>query len=239
MRNKRWMAGISLAAVGAAAMLVAPSLRAQDSALSRVNSRISGDPAAAVGFFTPAAADAKLAAVLARSEPQRGSYRFTPSESRPGSTRAVTVAVRAISSRGVRGAERGSISSTPSISVVPITYNLGTSVGWKRFAVSGDLAKTDIAGLPAASDRPLTYSGKRSGSSNRLRGTGERAQGPATALIGDNASSSIDVGGSLSLTRNLDLTAGMRYKTDRDRLPRFSDDRQDSQAVYVGTAIRF
>ena len=39
--------------------------------------------------------------------------------------------------------------------------------------------------------------------------------------------------------RNLDLTAGLRYKSERERLARFNDDRRDSQAVYVGTAFRF
>ena len=47
------------------------------------------------------------------------------------------------------------------------------------------------------------------------------------------------MGGSYSLTRNIDLTAGLRYKSERERLTRFNDDRRDSQAVYVGTAFRF
>ncbi len=39
--------------------------------------------------------------------------------------------------------------------------------------------------------------------------------------------------------RNLDVTAGVRYKArDRDRLPPLTDDRRDSQAVYVGTAFQ-
>ena len=46
--------------------------------------------------------------------------------------------------------------------------------------------------------------------------------------------------GSYSLTRNLDVTAGVRYeRSERERLPRLTDDRRDSQAVYVGTAFRF
>ena len=44
-----------------------------------------------------------------------------------------------------------------------------------------------------------------------------------------------------SLRRNIDVTAGVRYKTpDRDRLAPMPDDRRvDSQAVYVGTTFRF
>jgi len=49
---------------------------------------------------------------------------------------------------------------------------------------------------------------------------------------------SVDLGGAYSLTRNLDVTAGVRYRSDRDRLTQ-ADARRDSQAVYVGTAFRF
>ena len=45
--------------------------------------------------------------------------------------------------------------------------------------------------------------------------------------------------GCYALTRNLDVTGGVRYKLQRDRLDRFTDNRQDSQAVYVGTAFKF
>jgi hypothetical protein len=58
-------------------------------------------------------------------------------------------------------------------------------------------------------------------------------------LIGDKPSYSMDLGGSYSLTRNLDVTAGLRYRSDRERLAQLKDDRRDSQAVYVGTAFRF
>jgi hypothetical protein len=38
----------------------------------------------------------------------------------------------------------------------------------------------------------------------------------------------------------LDVTGGVRYRVARDRLePLAQDDRRDSQAVYIGTAVRF
>ena len=58
------------------------------------------------------------------------------------------------------------------------------------------------------------------------------------ALVDDMSSYALDVGGSYSLTRNLDVTAGVRYRSDRERLTRV-DERRDSQAVYLGTAFRF
>jgi len=47
------------------------------------------------------------------------------------------------------------------------------------------------------------------------------------------------LGGSYSVTRNLDVTAGVRLKNERDRMAPLTDSRQDSQAVYVGTQFRF
>src|SRR3546814_13819214 len=49
---------------------------------------------------------------------------------------------------------------------------------------------------------------------------------------------SVDVVSSYRVTRNLDVTAGVRYKAD-DRLEPLTDARRDSQAVYVGTQFRF
>ena len=49
-----------------------------------------------------------------------------------------------------------------------------------------------------------------------------------------------DVGESYRLTRNLDVSAGVRYSQQHDRLTTINDrGQQDSQAVYVGTQFRF
>jgi hypothetical protein len=67
----------------------------------------------------------------------------------------------------------------------------------------------------------------------------ERAEGGQRILAEDQAYS-LDVGGAFTIARNIDLTAGARYRIARDRLePLASDTRRDSQAVYVGTAFRF
>jgi len=49
---------------------------------------------------------------------------------------------------------------------------------------------------------------------------------------------SVDVAESYRLTRNLDVTAGLRYSQQHDRLTSVNGP-QDSQAVYVGTQFRF
>ena len=190
-------------------------------------------------MFTPAAADPKLASVLARSGLPDNAFRFTPSESRR--SRAVTVAVRARTNRGtVTLAPERSVAQPAAVALTPVAYNLGASVGWKRFAVSADVTRVDLVTQPGSAERAdlgVTYTGKRAAA--RLTATGQRPLSNVPAAMGEDPSLALDVGGSFKLTRNLDVTAGVRYKSERERLPRVTDERRDSQAVYLGTAFRF
>ena len=218
-----------------AGAFVAPAIGATEKA-----TRLLRQPAAAaraLSSFTPAAADPRLAAVLARAGID-GAFRFTPSESR-GAGKAVTVAVRTRSNH-LPTDDRVAAVAAPTVGVAPNAYNLGVAVGWKRFAVSGDLAKIDLGGQPGGRDTAdvaVTYAGNRF--SGQVKASSDKPNASAVRLIEGAPSYSIDVGGSYSLARNLDVTAGVRYKSERDRLVRFTDDRRDSQAVYVGTAFRF
>lgn len=227
---------MGIVACGAALIAVAPAFGTPDASPRVVRKTMTPRIA---GSFTPSAADPKLAALLARGGLGTTGFRFTPSEAR-GGNRAVTVAVRARAS-GTRDAGRlASSAVAPTVGLAPIAYNLGVAVGWKRFAVSGDIAKVDLAGAPGsreAADVAVSYAGNKF--TGRVSASADRALAGAPLLVRDAPSYSLDVGGSYSLTRNLDLTAGMRYKSERERLTRVDDDRRDSQAVYVGTAFRF
>ena len=124
--------------------------------------------------------------------------------------------------------------------VAPSAYNLGVAVGWKRFAITGDIVKVEGGLLPLdseAADVGLSYSGNKW--STRLQLGAERAIGNRPHLTNVDQAYSVDLAGSYALTRNLAVTGGVRYKMQRDRLEPKTDDRQDSQAVYVGTAFRF
>ncbi len=102
------------------------------------------------------------------------------------------------------------------------------------------MSKLDLAGQPGSRESAevgVAYTGKRV--AGRIKAGAERPLTNTPRLIADDPNYSIDVGGSYSLTRNLDLTAGVRYKSEENRLPQLTDNRRDSQAVYVGTAIRF
>ena len=240
MRVRRLIAGIGIGALGAAGLVVAPALLAQPAPEQRVAPPKRATSIASIGTFTPAAADPKLAAALARSGLGSTGFRFTPADSARSSSRSVTVAVRARNSRpSTTIADRGA-AAPAAVTLQPIAYNLGVSVGWKRFAITGDLSKLDLAGQPGsreAVDLGVSYTGKRA--SGRIKAAKERPLENTPRLIAADPSYSIDVGGSYSLTRNLDLTAGVRYKSEENRLPQLTDNRRDSQAVYIGTAIRF
>lgn len=233
----RVIVGSVLGALVAAGIGVAPAFGAPD-ANPRAKRFAARAPRDIIGAaFTPAAADPRLAAALARAGLGSGGFRFTPAEARREGTRAITVAVRA---RSVGASPRVASAAPDSVSLAPIAYSLGAAVGWKRFALSGDLTKLDLAGQPGsreAVDVGVSYTGTRA--SARVRASAQRPIEGMPRLIADSAAYSLDVGGSYSLTRNLDVTAGVRYKADRDRLERVRDDRRDSQAVYVGTAFRF
>lgn len=241
MISVRWLAGLGVGAIAAAAFAV-PALQAQENGGSaKLLKRESLSLRGGIGSFTPAAADPRLAAALARSGLSGTGFRFTPAESKTGPSRSVTVAIRARSSRSTVEPERLAAAS-PAPTLAPIAYNLGVAVGWKRFAITGDVARVDLAGLPGSRETAevgVTYTGKRL--SGRVQAGADRPLPNSPRLVSEDPSYSIDAGASYSLTRNLDVTAGVRYKRDaeRDRLPRLTDDRRDSQAVYVGTAFRF
>ena len=238
--KRRVLGGIAATALVAGALAVAPA----SGATERTMRAAPKAPVVRLGStFTPAAADPRLAALFARSGVADDGFRFTPAQTRNG--RAITVAVRARSTRTIDPRSVAAAEQTPAaVGLAPIAYSLGLAVGWKRFAVQGDVKRVD-AGLKPGSreafDVGVTYAGNRFGA--RVKALADRpiadGLGSAPRMIEDMSSYSLDVGGSYKLTRNLDVTAGVRYRTDRERLARMADDRRDSQAVYVGTAFRF
>lgn len=236
MVAKGVIVGVVAGALAAATAFAMPAIGAPEQ-----THRATTRPVAA-SFFTPASADPKLAALVARSGFDATPFRFTPADSRGNARSRVDLQVRARSVRpGVVTARGAGDASAAPVGLAPIAYNLGASVAWKRFQLSGDLAKVDLAGVPGSRksvDIGVSYAGRRA--SARLQAHSEQPLAGETHLVGDVSSYSIDVGGSYSLTKSFDVTAGVRYKSqDRDRLTRLGNDRQDSQAVYVGTAFKF
>ena len=126
--------------------------------------------------------------------------------------------------------------------MTPTGYNLGVAVGWRRFAVSGDVAKVKNADR-AAGGRESAVLGVSYSLSSRLSTRvavgADRATGNPVLGLHRGNDVSVDVGSSYSLTRRIAVTGGVRYNVERDRLSALQDERRDSQAVYVGTAFKF
>ncbi|MET0269206.1 MAG: porin [Sphingomonas sp.] len=233
----RVMVGMIAGVLVAAGAIVAPAFGAVDQPV-RLAKR-DAPTIRSVGAFTPAAADPRLAAMFARGGFDPRSFRFTPAETRRDN-RAVTVAVRARTNRSADTSRLATAAPSPSVGLAPIAYNLGMSVGWKRFAVSGDVSRLDMAGMPGSrdsADLAVSYSARRFTGS--VKAATDRPLANAPRMVESPETYSVDLGGSYALTRNLDVTAGVRYRSDRERLARIDDNRRDSQAVYLGTAFRF
>jgi hypothetical protein len=222
------------AALGSLALLLAPA-----TAASTQPKKKRPAPSLNIGSFTPAVADQRLAAEFARRGLQAGGFRFTPSAASADKSKAVRVAVRARAATPAAAAVREA-SATAVTAITPAAYNLGLSVGWKRFAISGDVAKVEGGALPGgreAAEVGISYSLKDF--TGRVSAGADRRDGTMTRLDPVESSYSVDVGGSYRLARNLDVTGGVRYKIQNDRLEPLADQRRDSQAVYIGTAFRF
>ncbi len=237
--NRRATILASLAgALCAAALAGAPAIGA--SANSILSKRFtSGAPRTGIGSYTPVAADPVLAAALARSGFNGTGFRFTPAAV-SNRNRAVTVAVRARTGATPSESDRIAAGTPATLGIAPVAYSLGVGVGWKRFALSGDVTRIDSGAMPGgreAADLALSYNARRW--STRLQVAADRPTGTAPRTISGNESVSLDVGGAYRLTRNLDVTAGVRYRSERNRLEPLADNRRDSQAIYVGTAFRF
>ncbi len=130
-----------LAAVAAGGLILSPALAATSSGAKKKPAAIalSFDP---ISSFTPANADPKLAARFAGKGLALTDFKFTPAPAK-GRPSQVRVAICA------RSADAGSDQPRTDERAEccrqrprpPTSYNLGVAIGWKRFAVSGDVAQ--------------------------------------------------------------------------------------------------
>ena len=227
------------ALVAASLLLLSPAAAQNDRGKApRPAASLRGAP---IGSFTPAVADPRLAAALARRGNSTGSFRFTPAMASGDRSRPVRVAIRARAATPQDAARVQSASATPVTAITPSSYNLGASVGWRRFAISGDVAESRdgvVSGRRSSAQVGMSYRANQRITA-RIHASAEQTEGRQRNVAEDEAYA-VDVAGSYSIARNLDVTGGVRYRIARDRLESLAtDQRRDSQAVYVGTAFRF
>jgi hypothetical protein len=208
------------------------------------------------GGFASAEMDARGArAMAARQQAQfmqgkEALYHFTPAGLATRPDRSVTVAVRvdaetarAIVVRGpALNAQRQA--TGPNLRVAPDAYNLGLSRGYQSFSSltatyslpGNDRAKHD---LPDLSAFPRADPNSDSRLAPHIQLVDRERAGRAPRTLESLGEQSVDVGGSYRVTRNFDVTAGVRYSQDRDRLKPTNDTKSDSQSVFVGTQFHF
>jgi len=227
----------TVTAFAAAGLVLTPALAGAQSKKRAPAVAVSFDP---VSTFTPATADPRLAAAFAGKSASLTDFKFTPAPSK-GRPSQVRVAIRARADAGkARVADAGAL--VPVTALTPASYNLGVAVGWRRFAVAGDVGKTKEVN-PALGGRESAALGVSYSLNKRLTGRvavgADRGDGRALTPLRKADNYSLDVGGAYSITRNIAVTGGVRYRIDHDRMSAVPDARRDSQAVYVGTAFKF
>ncbi len=242
----RMAAGIACAAVVLAVPTasLAVNLIEQSGIAASVNS---------FATFTPADADPRMLELVEARRNQARMVRFTPASSKGVQDRSVTVAVRvgdeaaqAISVRNAISTAREPMARAEK-RIAATRYNLGLARGYRSFAeaptpsaLSRSLSTAAIPHLrefepsPGVREEPSRFAA-RIALDEEDRATTVAPQ--SLESLGDQL---LDVVGSYRLTNNLDVTAGVRYQQDRDRMHKLPNlEQQDSQAVYIGTQFRF
>ena len=207
---------------------------------------------AALGLdvFTPASVDPALAARVAQKARAHG-FRFTPARAAPVSgDRTVTVAVRVDDETTRAFSVRKVIAATPGrgigVSAIEASrFQLGSARGYKSFArpqplvLPSDVRSMSLPDLaqfepsrPKAEDKPSRLQ-------PRIELEDREIAGRSPNTLDSIGTQTVGLGGSFSLSPNLNVTAGVRYSQERERLDPLTNSVQDSQAVYVGTQIKF
>ena len=201
-----------------------------------------------IGLFTPATVDPDLAARVADKARLRGIH-FTPASAPPVTgNRTVTVAVRVDDDTARAVSFRKVLENAPGRSPALAGFDadrfqLGAARGYKSFARNVDLsanvrslAMPDLAQFepskPKADDKPSRLQ-------PRIEFVDREIAGRSPNTLDSTASQVVGVGGSFRLSKNLNVTAGVRYSQERERIDPVTNAVQDSQAVYVGTQIKF
>ncbi len=237
---------------GAALLFGTVGLLALPSAVLALSHRIDSPaaaPALADGGFLPAEVDPRLArSITVRALSKDRTYRFTPAATPSRPDGAVTVAVR-VDGRTLaalaRSAPTPAAQAQPAgIGIAPTAYSLGAARGYRSFAQNAaapapsPIIRAQMPDLASYKPKEGTATAKPSRFAPRIE-LDEREKAGRSPRTFEQSDQTVGVGGTYRVGRNLDLTAGVRVTSDRDRLRPLTDGKQDNQAVYVGTQFRF
>lgn len=247
--RRLWRAPVISAAAILASAIIAPTM------VSAYVSRGDSVPVAvgargALGSFTPASVDPRLLARVSLHTLVHGKlFRFTPAGIEGRAARSVTVAVRVVDGHSrliaAHPANVDAGTGLAALRIAPVAYSLGLARGYQSFALP---QPAPIIDAPRDRDELRTFSlagqtGSVAAAPARLGPDvtfdARSAPGRMPGTLGTQGDYQVRMGGAYRLSRNLDLTAGLRYSSDRERLRPLTDRRQDAQAIYVGTQFKF
>lgn len=231
------------AALASATLAFSPAMGAATDLLALRSSKpVSLGSLGSIGSFTPATTDPRLSAAYASAvmSGNRRTFRFTPTSGSMSGRRSITVLVRAGGDELPVRTER----TLPTVGITPVAFNLNVARGWRKFALPDSVGRKALDPIPletpsAVRNFSLDQSKKKQRFSTSVLVENKDELGTGTAAIDNGKSYSVDVGSSYSLSRNLNVTAGMRYNGRVSRLAPVTDDRKDAQALYLGTVFKF
>lgn len=242
MRVRRGHLALGGAAIAAAGFMLSPAFGAVSELVRlRVEQPVSLGALGSISSFTPTTKDPQLAAAYARiaASASRQGFRFTPTSGSLSGQRSVTVMVRAGDNEPV------AVNRTLApVNIAPVAFSLNGAHGWRKFALPESTGRKALDPVPVetmvdAKDFSLD-SGRKDRFSTKMVIDSRRDVGATVRNPSADKDYSLDLASSYSLTRNLNVTAGVRYNNGASaRLSPMTDDRQDSQAVYLGTIFKF
>ena len=202
-----------------------------------------------IAMFTPAGGDSVLAQKFSATQlAPNARFPFTPVSTGEGRGRTITVAARA-NSRLTAGAVSIRNVITPSeagtgkgLRLAAVDYRLTASKGWQDFVLPkahARAAKAPLSDVGKGSFQLDEQAQKPSKFSTNIKLGQNKEMAPPARGSAASGDYKLDVGGSFSISRKIDFTAGVRYASENDRVIPLADNRKDSEAVYVGTKIRF
>jgi hypothetical protein len=195
--------------------------------------------------FTPAGVDSRLAERMRSNAMRQTAFPFTPAGLNSRSSNTMTVAARAdvsdaVSVRNAIAQIEAGNGST--LRLNNSSYQLTAARGWQAF----ELPPTAIVEQPRLSDIVgkgsfrLDDSDKKKPSrfNTDVSVATPKAVAPSPRGNASAGDYDVNVGGSIRVAKGVDVTAGVRYSRENDRVDPATA-KADSEAVYVGTKIRF
>jgi hypothetical protein len=193
--------------------------------------------------FTPAGVDSRLAERMRSNAMRQTAFPFTPAGLDSRGSNTLTVAARADASDAVtvRNAMAQVEAGNGTLRLNNSSYQLTAARGWQAFKLPTAITPTprldEIVGKGNFRlDDGVKKKPSRFGTDVSVEAPRAAAPSPrGNAAAGDY---DLNVGGSLRVAKGVDLTAGVRYSRENDRVDPATV-KADSEAVYVGTKIRF